>query len=197
MKKNSLLIILILIFQTSLYAQTSECQYDKNEVDKFTNKKVIWTKWEHLSPLITRDYAPDVRCTVEDTVKQLLFYINGYWLSNDKPTQAGIDNYLIVPQGSKTILLMEDGKTVELIAEQEFHSTGDYMLPRSNGNATDQFRINYHLALMYKLNDNVIKTLGGQGATGIRIYYKSENYHDYTIGKKKYATIQTLMKCIQ
>src|SRR6478609_10298017 len=84
MKKPFLIIILTLLFQAILCAQTNECKYDKNEVDKFTNKKIIWTQWEHLCPLISKDYAPDVRCTVEDTVKQLLFYVNGYSFTYDK-----------------------------------------------------------------------------------------------------------------
>ena len=197
MKKSLLIIILTLLFQASLYAQTNECKYDKNEVDKFTNKQIIWTQWEHLSPLISRDYAPDVRCTVEDTVKQLLFYLNGYSYTYDKPTQSGIDSFIIVPSGSKAILLMEDGKPFELTTDKQIHSTGEYQAPHTGDNTSDKFRLNYHVTLIYKLNIHAIKTLAAQGVTTIRIFYTSENHQDYTVAKKKYYTIQNLMNCIQ
>ncbi len=197
MKKNLMVIILAVLFHTSLLAQSSECQYDRNEVDKFTNKKIIWTKWEHLSPLISREYAPDVRGVVEDTVKQILFYVNKYHFTNDKPTEEGINNYIVVPPGAKALLLLENGKTLELTTDKEIHSTGNYDLPRRGGNNSDQFRINYHVTMMYRLTKDAIKTLAGAGVTNIRIYYKAENFEDYTVAKKKTATVQNLMNCIQ
>lgn len=197
MKKNALLIILSLLFQASLFAQTNDCKYDKNEVDKFTNKKIIWTKWEHLSQLISREYAPDVRGIVEDSIKQLLVSVNGYSFTYDKPTQARIDSYLVVPSGSKAIFLMEDGKPFELTTANEYHSTGEYKPPNTGDNTSDKFRISWNVALYYKLDINAIKTLAAQGVTTLRIFYKPENHQDYIVAKKKYSSIQNLMNCIK
>jgi hypothetical protein len=195
--KKSITIILMLIFQANLFAQTEECKYDKNEVDKFTNKKIIWTRWEHLSPLISREYAPDVRGIVEDTLKQLLVYVNGYTYTYDKPTQARLDSFLVVPSGSKLIFLMEDGKPFELTTTKEFHSTGEFKPPYTSDNKSDKYRINWQISLFYKLDINAIKTLAAQGVTNVRIFYKPENHQDYTVGKKKYSTLQSLMNCIK
>jgi len=195
--KNTFTVILVLLIQSSLCAQTNGCKYDKNEVDKFTNKKIIWTKWEHLSQLISRDYAPDVRCVVDDSTKQLLLGFNGVSFTYDKPTQASLDSFLVVHLGSKAIFLMEDGKSFELTTDKELHSTGEYDPPYTKDNSSDKFKINWHLTLVYNLDINAIKTLAAQGVTTIRIFYKPENHQDYIVAKKKYATIQNLMACIQ
>lgn len=195
--KKHLLIILLLLCQASLYAQTGECEYDKNEMDKFTNKKVVWTKWGHLAPLISRDYAPDVRGVVEDTVKQLIFLVSNVVFTNDKPSVEKIEQYRVVPPGSKALLLLENGKTVELVTDTELHSRGNYDLPRKGGNSTDQYRVNYSVALIYKLTEDAMKTLASQGVTNLRIYFKPDVYEDYTVGKKKYATIQNLVACLR
>ena len=197
MQKKTFIIIMALLFHAGLFGQTGDCKYDKNEIDKFTSKKIIWTKWEHLSPLISREYAPDVRCIVEDSLTQLIVAVSGYSETYDKPTQGRLDSFIIVPAGSKAIFLMEDVKPFELSTAKEYHSTGEYTPPRTGSNSSDKYVINYRIALMYDLNNSSIKTLSGQGVTTLRIFYKPENHQDYTVAKKKYATLQNLMNCIR
>jgi hypothetical protein len=197
MKVNSIITILLVVFHASLCAQSNDCKYDKNEVDKFTNKKIIWTKWEHLSQLISREYAPDIRCIVEDTTKQLLISVNGYSFTYDKPTQGQLDSFLVVLSGSKAIFLMEDGKPVELATAKDCHSTGEFKPPYTGDNSSDKFRISWNIGLYYRLDANAINALAAQGVTTVRIFYKPEDHRDYIVAKKKYNSLQNIIYCIK
>ncbi len=123
--------------------------------------------------------------------------VSGYSNTYDKPTQGHLDSFIIVPAGSKAIFLMEDGKPFELTTPKEYHSTGEFTPPRTGSNSSDKYVINWRIALIYDLDINAIKTLSGQGVTTVRIFYKPENHQDYTVAKKKYATLQNLMNCIR
>ncbi len=197
MQKKSFTIIMALLLHACLFAQPDDCKYDKNEIDKFTNQKIVWTKWERLAPLISREYAPDVRCIIQDSIKQLIVSVSEYSTTYDKPTQGYLDSFIIVPAGSKAIFLMEDGKPFELKTAKECHSTGEYKPPHTGDNTSDKYAINFRVVLMYGLDINAIKTLSAQGVTTLRIFYKPENHQDYTVAKKKYATLQNLMNCIR
>ena len=190
--------ICVILAVAGASAQNDDCKYDKNELDKFTHKKIVWTKWEKLTILfaVTRDYVPSVRCTQEDTLKELVVYVDGYYFTNFKPTKEEIDSNLVIPAGSKIMILMEDQKTVELATAKQLNSTGEYTSPYTGDNRSEKFRVYWHLGISYPLNDNAIKALSAQGATAMRVFLKNDKYTDYNIHKKKYGTLQHLMTCI-
>lgn len=199
MKKLSTSTCVLLLLATNIFAQNDECKYDKNEVDKFTNKKVIWTKWERLQPLISRDFAPDVRCTIQDTLKQLLVSMEGTDKIYEKPTNEFLENYIVVPIESKAMLLLEDNKPFELNTAKECRASCTYqpVYTNSSNTSVNYYSLSWRLVIFYPLNTVAIQKLSSQGATEMRVYFKPEKYQDYKISKKKYSIIQNLVNCIK
>ncbi len=179
-------------------SQNSDCKYDKNEVDKFTHKKILWTKWEKLTTLFgnLKEYVPQVRFVKEDTLKQLILFVDGYYYTNFKPTKEDIDSAKIIPAGSKLIILLEDQKSYELATAKPLNSSGDYVSPYTGDNKSEKYQVHWHIGIQYPLDEFAIKMLLAQGATAMRVYFGKDTYSDYNIHKKKYNTFQQLISCI-
>lgn len=197
MKKLITTICMVSIVAT-ISAQNNDCKYEKNELDKFTHKKIVLTKWEYLTTLLgnMKEYVPSVRCLKEDTLKQLILNIDGNYFTSFKPTKEEIDSAIVVPIGSKAVFLMEDQKSVELTITKNLNSNGDYTSPYTGDNKSEKFRVHWNIDIYYPLDNNAIKAFTSQGATAIRVFFKNNKYTDYNIHKKKYGAIQHLMNCI-
>ncbi|MBI2722926.1 MAG: hypothetical protein HYX39_12195 [Bacteroidetes bacterium] len=166
MKKIILTLFTGSILLGNAFAQKADCKYQTDETDKFTKKKILWTKWDNF----TKFLGPSALvCGIAEGDKKY----------------HDLNNSLVVPSGSKIMILLGDQSTVELKTGQETKGSSSYEAPGSGNNNTDKYFVSTTTTIKYILDDSAIKTLITKNPTSVRVETANGNY-DYEFGKKDF-----------
>src|ERR1039457_4009552 len=112
-------------------AQKDDCKYQTNEVDKFTKKKILATKWDRFTKFMAQPTF--VSGIAEGDKKYVgIKIVSTSNSSQSKPSNEDVNNSIssmYIPMGAKITVLMADQSTIELKTEQETRGTWDYTAP--------------------------------------------------------------------
>ena len=175
-------------------AQKSECKYSRNEIDKFTKVKILVTKLQRITKFF--DAAAFVYGVAEGEKKSLGVQIVTKKYLASRPSQADLDEAVIVPKGSKIIILFEDESTFQLVTDTAYNGSSIFDSPRSGGNSNNAYEVITTTSIQYPVNENSIKTLTSKAAKSIRVAIGNSNY-DYNFGKKETGAVQEILTCIE
>lgn len=191
---RKILLFAMLIPVISAYAQKSDCKYQTDDVDKFSKKKILWTKWDNFTKLL----GPSALvCGISEGDKK---YLGIRLLTSrklpDKPSKSDLDDALMIPAGSKIILLLADQSTIELKTEKDSKGKSTYDPPKTGNNQTDKYVVNTTTDIFYTLDANSIKIFTTKEINSARVETGNGNF-DYEFGKKDHADFLNAIKCVQ
>ncbi|KAA9340111.1 hypothetical protein [Adhaeribacter soli] len=166
-----LMLIFALFLTTDLIAQN--CKFEKNEVDKFTHKKVIITE----PYMIWRDSWSGSNMTVQGYKSDSLKWIRFRYSST---------SIFSIHQKSKLILLFEDGSTVDL-----FNIESIVADPIHAGSMT-----RWVAFVSYGFTDDIEKKILSKKITSIRLY-TADGYIDKEVKGKDSNSFKDAINCIQ
>ena len=189
----------VLIIAAIPAANAKECRYSKNEIDDFTNEKLLTTKWHLFHTAIQttgfayasgitvgdRDYLA-IRIATEETLS--------YELDDDE-----LRTRFVVPEGASLLILLADDTIVELPAQQQAtgvarSSSAD---SRDSGNSLEvRYEVKLDAVIRYSLNASAFEALSSQTATHVRLTTNSGD-HDFEVHDKLTDEIQKAVLCLK
>jgi hypothetical protein len=157
------------ILLTSVGAGAAECKYKKNELDPFTDEKIVLTNWKTFRPTGNQAVNHGWMAGAIEHGKTFLALRIGLVGYHTQPT---------VPQGGKLLILMADDSIVELAAYDSVKLTS------------------WSVVVKYELDENTLAALTDQGTTDIRVSTRYDE-HDFSFGKKPTTRMQFVLGCLQ
>lgn len=169
MIKKTLLYFSIL-FTSIVYTQ--ECNYVKNEIDKFTKKEIKQTKFHTLASKYLGNDIVRVDALEIDNQDFLQCYL------------VNLNEFTII-KGDKFILLDENNKTTDLVFIDSKTSK-----PQVHGSDTY-----WNVIAQFPINDSLKRKLKTSKYVALR-YYTQDGYREYKIKKKFQGNLKKILSCI-
>jgi len=162
-------LLTIVIVLTSVGAGAAECKYKKNELDPFTDEKIVLTKWKTFRPTGNQAVNHGWMAGAIEHGKIFLALRIGLVGYHTQPT---------VPEGGKLLILMADDSIVELAAYEPVKLSS------------------WSAVVKYELDENTLAALTAQGTTDVRVSTKHDE-HDFSFGRKPTTRMQFVLGCLQ
>lgn len=197
MKPYSIVIAMVLLAVYSP-AQSANCKYEINSVDKFTKVKTLQTRWANLDPWTeivgsSSHLVAGVSARLQEDSRFLGLRLVRHQTSGYRPRAYELEDVIVVPEGARLLVLMADDTVVELPALYEVRADAQYSA--AYGDATE-FEIKTVAEINYALDESIIGALMSQKAMRIRVEAESRNY-DVIIHKALRENFQWALGCIQ
>jgi len=164
-------------------ANSSECKYDKNEIDLFTKEQLVTTEWAGFASYF--NLGPEaifasVSAIKEGTQDYLALRVQitvtlGYDFDDDD-----LRAFLLFPEGANLLVLMADGSTVNLHAQKEITATTRSKAVHSKRYAGAPYKIRYavksNATVRYPLDADSSAALRDQESTHVRMSTTDKDY---------------------
>lgn len=188
--KNQL-IVLLTFFSFSVFAQN--CKYEKNEIDKFTKKKVVVTKSEKVFTSLNTSGFYTVKQEDEN------FFIEfDYLVQTSFSGTSKAETNITIKEKDQLMFLLENDEVITLVSSSTVQTQ---MKP----NMASQL-VNWELNdVAYPITLDQLKTLQSSKTKTLRIYrtigYDAQNigqqeYMDVDLKKGDQDDIQMLIQCV-
>ena len=188
--KNQL-IVLLTLFSFSVFAQN--CKYEKNEIDKFTKKKVVVTKSEKVFTSLNTSGFYTVKQEDEN------FFIEfDYLVQTSFSGTSKAETNITIKEKDQLMFLLENDEVITLVSSSTVQTQ---MKP----NMASQL-VNWELNdVAYPITLDQLKTLQSSKTKTLRIYrtigYDAQNigqqeYMDVDLKKGDQDDIQMLIQCV-
>ena len=188
--KNQL-IVLLTFFSFSVFAQN--CKYEKNEIDKFTKKKVVVTKSEKVFTSLNTSGFYTVKQEDEN------FFIEfDYLVQTSFSGTSKAETNITIKEKDQLMYLLENDEVITLVSSSTVQTQ---MKP----NMASQL-VNWELNdVAYPITLDQLKTLQSSKTKTLRIYrtigYDAQNigqqeYMDVDLKKGDQDDIQILIQCV-
>ena len=188
--KNQL-IVLLTLFSFSVFAQN--CKYEKNEIDKFTKKKVVVTKSEKVFTSLNTSGFYTVKQEDEN------FFIEfDYLVQTSFSGTSKAETNITIKEKDQLMFLLENDEVITLVSSSTVQTQ---MKP----NMASQL-VNWELNdVAYPITLDQLKTLQSAKTKTLRIYrtigYDAQNigqqeYMDVDLKKGDQDDIQMLIQCV-
>ena len=188
--KNQL-IVLLTFFSFSVFAQN--CKYEKNEIDKFTKKKVVVTKSEKVFTSLNTSGFYTVKQEDEN------FFIEfDYLVQTSFSGTSKAETNITIKEKDQLMFLLENDEVITLVSSSTVQTQ---MKP----NMASQL-VNWELNdVAYPITLDQLKTLQSAKTKTLRIYrtigYDAQNigqqeYMDVDLKKGDQDDIQMLIQCV-
>ena len=188
--KNQL-IVLLTFFSFSVFAQN--CKYEKNEIDKFTKKKVVVTKSEKVFTSLNTSGFYTVKQEDEN------FFIEfDYLVQTSFSGTSKAETNITIKEKDQLMFLLENDEVITLVSSSTVQTQ---MKP----NMASQL-VNCELNdVAYPITLDQLKTLQSSKTKTLRIYrtigYDAQNigqqeYMDVDLKKGDQDDIQMLIQCV-
>jgi len=187
----------ITLFLGSSMADAAKCKYQKNELDSFTQEKIVWTKWTSFTPYGNQvTHHGWLSAFSRDDAKLLVMKIVLVEHTSDQPRASYLDGRLIIPQDAKLLIHMADDSIVELAAREQAVGSSRVIPPGEITNRGTGYIVKTTAVINFELNADTINTLMAQGTTDMTISARSRD-HGFPFGKKPTDKFQFALGCIQ
>ncbi len=189
---RSILLMLSLCIASTGIVQAAECKFAHDSVDKFTNTRVVITKWVQLTHWLReerREMTAFVSAGNDDgdqTLRIRIEYVRDVATAAKKESGGSA---MSIPQGTELMIAMSDGSLVKLPASLGIVGSTDYVESMSDWLVT-KAEIDYHL------DAAVAAELMAQSAKAIRVVTENGHY-DVRIHKSNVDDIRKAIKCVQ
>jgi hypothetical protein len=176
-------------------AAAADCKFDTDETDKFTKERTLGTRRNSLESFwgdASKDKQKDVYVSAWDwNGKQTLrvdLLLTSY--VNRMPPKYELRSVIVIPKGSRLMVMMADGSVVTLLSVKAINSDAK-ATHTSTGVSVDAGAY-----IHYELNEELIAALTSQGATKIRVEAADMNY-DIEVHEKSLDDISNAIQCLQ
>jgi hypothetical protein len=198
MKKTYLISIAIMLLAIHSPAQAAKCKYEINSTDKFTKVKTQKTKWASLDPwsvIIGSDsyLVASISAALNAESRTLGLQLIRQKSSSYRPRDYELQDVIVIPEGSRLLILMADDTILELPALHEVRASAQYSA--TNKNATE-FAIKSIAEINFALDGPTTEALMKQEAKRIRVEAQDRNY-DVIIDEALRDNFQWALGCIQ
>lgn len=202
MRHACLLSLAVTAMLASTGAGAADCKYETDSTDKFTKVRTLRTNWDSLMSWTTglgvEDYSDTYVSALskgkgESTNTYLSVRISAYKYSKYRPREYELENLIVVPDGARLLVMMDDESIVELQASRGETARSGY---EGSGGDGGGYLIKTVIAVGYTLDQSTANLLTAQNATHIRVETADAN-HDVEIHKKSLGDIRQAVKCIQ
>ena len=188
-------LITLLIATTTLFASTdvwaAKCKYRWDTINYRTGEKVRWTGWT-MNRMVIMPNTPLMSAIVEGDKMFLGLQVasSGKGASSTRPTKQDIDTAMLIPEGAKLSLLMEDESIYDLFAERDVvGDTGMHVKAR------DKYTFWSTAIVRFPLDAAAMAALSAQKVKDLRLHTPERNY-DFSFGKKPSDKLQRALACI-
>ena len=195
MKKFTAVTTAISLLLVCATANAAKCKFETDTTSALTGEKVQWTKWEDFKLINTQ--VGYLAAVAEGDQKYLALQVVTFDYRPDRPTKQDLDTAMVIPAGSKLMLLMTDDSVVEVqtdeevIGDSEIHAPGTF-----HNDMTSDFMVKTYTVVKYPLNADALAELTANGVMTLR-QTTSEGDRDYTISEKRADTLQEAFACVQ
>jgi hypothetical protein len=165
----------VVLFLTALPAN-AKCKFNVDTVHSRTGEKVLWTKWNTFTLMIKGKVLVGSGLTIGDKKYFALRFdrrVDG--------TMAERNSALVIPEGGKLLIKLDDQSIHELYTEEEF--TGDV-----DGGQSE-------IVARYVLDADTLNALLKKRIMNIRIQTTGAD-EDFAFGKKGAKKMQKTLACI-
>ena len=176
-------------------AAAADCKFDTDETDKFTKVRTLATRRESLESFwgdTVKDEQKDIYVSVWHRSGDHLLQLGIMFTSlvNRMPPPYELKNAIVIPKGSRLLVMMADGSIVTLLSKDAINK--DAKATWTSIGAT----VNAGTTINYPLDDELMAALTHQGATKIRVEAADTQY-DFKVHEKSLDDIGDAIRCIQ
>ncbi len=186
-------ILLTITAAISINSYAQNCKYEKNEIDKFTKKKVVVTKSEKVFAALNTSGFYTVKQDGEN------YYIEfDYLVQTSFSGTSNAEKNIVIKQNDQLMFLLENDEVVTLKASKTIQTQ---MKP----NMTTQL-VNWELNdVSYPVTKEQLSTLQSAKTKTLRIYrtigfdgqnFGQQDFMDVDIKKGNQDDIQRLIQCV-
>ncbi len=201
MNKITTLSVAVSLLLAWATATAAKCKYETDTTNIFTEEKVRWTKWDDFSFFNTQ--GGYIAAVAEGDRRYLAIQVVTRQDVPVRPTKEDLDTQVVIPAGSKLLVLLADGSVVELqtevevIGDSEIHAPGTWYNDNdSTMGFGDDYMIRTYAVIKYPLDETALAALTTQGVTTLR-QTSSSGDKDYKISEKRVDRIQLALACVQ
>ncbi len=176
-------------------AAAADCKFDTDETDKFTKVRTLATRRESLESFwgdASKDEQKDIYVSVwhrsGDHLLKLRIVFTSY--VNRMPPPYELRNAIVIPKGSRLLVMMADGSIVTLLSKDSINK--DARATWTSSGAT----VDAGATINYPLDDELMAALTHQGATKIRVA-AADTHYDFKVHEKSLDDIGDAIRCIQ
>jgi hypothetical protein len=176
-------------------ANAAKCKFETDTTNVLTGEKVQWTKWEDFKLFNTQ--FGFLAAVAEGDQKYLAIQVVTFDYRPDRPTKQDLDTAVVIPAGSKLMLLMTDDSVVEVQTEEEVVGDSELHAPGTwENDMTNDYMIKTFTVVKYPLSTDNLAALTANGVKTLR-QNTSEGDRDYTMSEKRADTLQEAFACVQ
>jgi hypothetical protein len=195
MKKFTAVTTAISLLLVCATANAAKCKFETDTTNALTGEKVQWTKWEDFKLFNTQ--IGYLAAVAEGDQKYLALQVVTFDYRPDRPTKQDLDMAMVIPAGSKLMLLMTDDSVVEVQTDEEVIGDSEIYAPGTfHNDMTNDFMVKTYTVVKYPLNADALAALTANGVKTLR-QNTSEGDRDYTISEKRADTLQEAFACVQ
>jgi hypothetical protein len=184
-------------------ANASDCRYETNEVDLFTQERLVstradeFTEWMDDDVIEPRAWVSAVREGEQDFLAISLEIVE---LIGYEPTDAELRDYMFIAEGAKLLILLEDETVVELHSHKGVRASSrpavKYERKYVSGPFKIRYKINSNAAIRYPLDADTSAALAGQSATHVRLSTDNNDF-DIRVHERPFGNIKRAVGCLQ
>lgn len=195
MKRFTTVTTAVSLLLVCVTANAAKCKYETDTTNALTGEQVRWTKWEYFKLINTQNGY--LATAAEGDRKYLALQVVTYDHRPERPTKDDLDSAVVVPAGSKLMLLLTDDSIVELqtadevIGDSELHAPGTW-----ENDMTDDYTISTYTVIKYPLSAEALTALTANGVKTLR-QTTSDGDRDFEISESRSDTLQEALACVQ
>ena len=188
-------LITLLVMTTALFGSTEvwaeKCKFRWDTINYRTGEKVRWTGWT-MNRMVIMPNTPLISAIIEGDKRFLGLQVSapGKDVASSRPTKADVDTVMLIPEGAKLSLLMEDESVHDLFAERDV--VGDTGV---QVRAIDKYTFWSTAIVRFPLDAAAMAALSAQRVTDFRLHTPERDF-DFSFGKKPSDTLQLALACI-
>ena len=195
MKKFTAVTTAISLLLVCATANAAKCKFETDTTSALTGEKVQWTKWEDFKLINTQ--VGYLAAVAEGDRKYLALQVVTFDYRPDRPTKQDLDTAMVIPAGSKLMLLLTDDSVVEVQTDEEVIGDSEIYAPGTfHNDMTSDFMVKTYTVVKYPLNADALAELTANGVMTLR-QTTSEGDRDYTISENRADTLQEAFACVQ
>ena len=195
MKKFTAVTTAISLLLVCATANAAKCKFETDTTSALTGEKVQWTKWEDFKLINTQ--VGYLAAVAEGDRKYLALQVVTFDYRPDRPAKQDLDTAMVIPAGSKLMLLMTDDSVVEVQTDEEVIGDSEIYAPGTfHNDMTNDFMVKTYTVVKYPLNADALAELTANGVMTLR-QTTSEGDRDYTISENRADTLQEAFACVQ
>jgi hypothetical protein len=195
MKRFTTLTTAVSLLFVCATANADKCKFETDTTSTLTGETVRWTKWDDFKLINTK--SGYLAAVAEGDRKYLALQVLTYDSRPERPVKEDLDSAVVIPAGSRIMLLLTDDSVVELQTAENFVGDSELLAPAAGENdMSNDYMIKTFTVVKYPLSAEALTALTSNGVKTLR-QTTSDGDRDYEISEGRADTLQKALACIQ